>query len=149
MIEAYELLHEISIDYVRDKGYRPSGYAQISLSLVPYAGNDNKIIVNNLGETWKIRDTKDTKKYYGKISVKEIDDLVPSFAHMIVKAAEKGSLDALRNTLDKPVVGVIINIKHATFDLVYSTEVSFELASKEAIEILLSRAKEDHVLFTK
>jgi hypothetical protein len=140
------LVDSVETEYEWNKGPRPSGYAKIKLKLCPastFAEGPGEVTIHaDVEKIGKIREDS----YHKQPRENELRENLPKYTQMAMSGIQAGCLDALKQSLERPVTNVDIFVEELVFDLVYSTEAAFYFACKFAMSQLLQKAKSEGLL---
>lgn len=146
MSKNYNLIEPIETEYELNRGPRPSGYAKIKQKLLPTSkfgqGSSGLVIHADVEKIGKIR----KESSYEKLPENKLCGYIPQYTQMAMSGIQVGCVEALRDSLDYPVTNVDIFVEEIVFDLVYSTEAAFYIASKTLLSLLLQKAKSEDLL---
>lgn len=136
---SYIISKSLRIDYEWDKGSMPSGYAYIKLQIQPLLPQVSETIEIRLSDNpvWKVRATQ----FAGKQPPGKLDQIIPQFVEMAMTGIKQGCTETMAGFLKQPVINVQLIVEELVFDLLYSTEVAFRMATKMALSELLSQAQ--------
>jgi hypothetical protein len=144
MVAKYRLADHLATEYELNRGPVPSGYAYIEIQLHPQEGDGFEFSTpDDLKAIWQLPRKLEEWRRGNK---SEYEDAVISFMPIIRQGILEGVAEAMAESLDKPVVGVRVEISRIAIDPEFSTKMSFHLAAKAATEKLLIVAKERGML---
>lgn len=130
----------ISVEYEWNKGSVPSGYAKIKLLYqiadCSHHPPQREVVSKNI--RWHIRDTDFARKQPSKITREDI----PSFISMATSGIKQGLDDMIEEQPDLKLLQLTVLIEELTFDLIYSTQHAFRLATRYATKNILSQLRE-------
>ena len=143
--KTYSLTAPVSAAYERDKKYMPSGYAKVSLTLVPDPSSSllRATIEANMDGIWRLLEYQSPVNGQLHIVSPEIEK---SLWKEAIVGINEGAEVALQGYLDLPVRQVKVVVNEIVFHPVYSTTMAFKIVGQKAVESALEKARQQELL---
>ena len=121
-------MKEILVEYEWNKGSVPSGYAKIKLlyQIQGYSHHRPRQDLVSENIRWHIRDTDFARKQSPETTSEDI----PSFISMAISGIQQGINDIIQDQSELKSLQLNVLIEEITFDLIYSTQHAFRLATR-------------------
>lgn len=135
----YRLNKAVRAEYERDKGPLPSGYAKVSLTLVPVSSMvSTKVTVSiELEESWHLLEHELEGDCW-----KMLTEVEKQLQLEAVKGIKEGVATAFENFTFGRVTGIEVIVNGIFFHPMYSTVIAFRISSEHAVRLALEKALE-------
>jgi hypothetical protein len=139
--QKYQSLREpVSSEYERDLKPRPSGYAKVSITLIP-RGGDSKTVVDidtDLSESWELIEIRDSNNRPHKVA----SETELALQQEALLGITQGATAVIQEVLGDWAGPITLVIHQIVYHPVYSTIQAFKLAAEEAVKLALDKANE-------
>ncbi|MEZ4713674.1 MAG: hypothetical protein R3A44_41180 [Caldilineaceae bacterium] len=141
----YCLSNSLTDNYILNRGLRPSGFAQIKVTIEPMSESTNSLDVRLTipsHKYWAIRLEDDSDHN----ELARLERQITGFLPTILKGIQDGFVEGFQTTLEYPVTSVNVLLREIVIDPFYSTEKAFYIASKRLVEQILTQAQQNNEL---